>query len=328
MIINIVYVILGVITITIGILAVITFAWPEKNYASDEADYVERGKEKNGINIILIGVILLLALSISGYLFPVQPWKRGNIRVPGSIGGEVLSADSKVGAAGSSIAELLSLQTDAAASNPSERTENLSDSVMSENGDAQAQFERGLSYVMNNPSPEDYANAAAWYGKAAEQGHPEAQNSLGVLYFEGKGVPQDYQKAYELYLASAEQGVPEAQFNLGMMFECGLGVPKDIRRAFELYYQAAVAGYSLAQTYVGDAYRNGAGVDADPNEALSWYYMAAEQGDYGAEFWLGYMYDNGMGVEQNAQIAGMWYGKAAQHAREIAESFTNEMPSA
>ena len=37
----------------------------------------------------------------------------------------------------------------------------------------------------------DYAQAAQWYGKAAEQGNAYAQNQLGNLYQSGLGVAKD-----------------------------------------------------------------------------------------------------------------------------------------
>ena len=39
---------------------------------------------------------------------------------------------------------------------------------------------------------QDYAQAVAWYRKAADQGYAFAQNSLGDMYADGHGVPQDY----------------------------------------------------------------------------------------------------------------------------------------
>jgi len=43
--------------------------------------------------------------------------------------------------------------------------------------------------------PQDYAQAASWYRKAAEQGNDGAQYKLGVLYCYGLGLPQDYTQA-------------------------------------------------------------------------------------------------------------------------------------
>ncbi|MGE0471874.1 MAG: tetratricopeptide repeat protein [Nitrospira sp.] len=63
-------------------------------------------------------------------------------------------------------------------------------------GDAEAQNSLGELYAKGMGMPQDYAQARAWYEKAAAQGHPLAQNNLAELYFAGLGVPQDYVRAY------------------------------------------------------------------------------------------------------------------------------------
>jgi TPR repeat protein len=42
-----------------------------------------------------------------------------------------------------------------------------------------------------------YAQAASWYGLAADQGYADAQINLGVMYNLGRGVPRDYVQAYK-----------------------------------------------------------------------------------------------------------------------------------
>lgn len=44
--------------------------------------------------------------------------------------------------------------------------------------------------------PRDYAEAARWFGKAADAGHTEAQFNLGLMYDNGQGVVQDYVLAH------------------------------------------------------------------------------------------------------------------------------------
>jgi TPR repeat protein len=43
--------------------------------------------------------------------------------------------------------------------------------------------------------PEDHAEAARWYRRAADQGNPDAEFNLGSLYDSGQGVPQDHAEA-------------------------------------------------------------------------------------------------------------------------------------
>ncbi|MBX3303623.1 MAG: sel1 repeat family protein [Nitrospira sp.] len=63
-------------------------------------------------------------------------------------------------------------------------------------GDTEAQNSLGELYAKGRGVPQDYAQARAWYEKAAAQGHPLAQNNLAELYFAGLGGPQDYVRAY------------------------------------------------------------------------------------------------------------------------------------
>ena len=47
-------------------------------------------------------------------------------------------------------------------------------------------------YEQGEGAPQNYAEAAKWYRKAADQGNDTAQESLGSLYEQGQGVPQNY----------------------------------------------------------------------------------------------------------------------------------------
>ncbi|MEQ1668881.1 MAG: tetratricopeptide repeat protein, partial [Sulfuriferula sp.] len=73
------------------------------------------------------------------------------------------------------------------------------------------------------------------------------QYNLGVLYFEGKDVPQDYIEAAKWYGAAADQGDMQAQFNLGLMFYRGIGLPQNYLYAYDLFELAAGQGNERAQ---------------------------------------------------------------------------------
>jgi uncharacterized protein len=47
-------------------------------------------------------------------------------------------------------------------------------------------------YDLGDGVPQDYAEAAFWYRKAADQGYAWAQQNLGFEYGNGQGLPQDY----------------------------------------------------------------------------------------------------------------------------------------
>ncbi|WP_269467350.1 tetratricopeptide repeat protein [Candidatus Thiodictyon syntrophicum] len=59
-----------------------------------------------------------------------------------------------------------------------------------EQGDADAQSKLGWMYLKGQGVPQDYAQAAAWYRKAADQDNADPQYNIGGLYLTGRGVPQ------------------------------------------------------------------------------------------------------------------------------------------
>jgi hypothetical protein len=100
--------------------------------------------------------------------------------------------------------------------------------------------------------PQDYAQAVAWYRKAAEQGDADAQNNLGLRYDKGQGVPQDYAQAVAWFRKAAEQGNALAQNNLGAMYVGGQGVPRLKVVAYALYNLSAAADASAGNKAVSN----------------------------------------------------------------------------
>jgi TPR repeat protein len=68
----------------------------------------------------------------------------------------------------------------------------------------------GSTYEKGRGVPQDYAQAAAWYRKAADTGDADAQFSVALMYEKGEGVPQDYAQAHLWYNLSASRA-PEAK---------------------------------------------------------------------------------------------------------------------
>ena len=79
-------------------------------------------------------------------------------------------------------------------------------------------------YANGQGVPQDYAQAAVWYRKAAEQGDADAQTIVGVMYVNGHGVSQDYAQALIWYRKAADQGNGRAQLGLGLMYANGHGL--------------------------------------------------------------------------------------------------------
>ncbi len=84
---------------------------------------------------------------------------------------------------------------------------------LAEAGDAASQFDVGAMYDNGLGVPEDRAEAARWYLRAARQGDQTAMFNLGVMYEDGVGVGKDPVQAYVYYSLCVEQGPPYAARN-------------------------------------------------------------------------------------------------------------------
>ena len=90
--------------------------------------------------------------------------------------------------------------------------------IENDDGDANMQYNLGVSYSQRYGGPQDYAEAARWYRKAAGQGHMGALYNLGMMLEDGSGMTQSYTDAARLYLEAAKQGAPTAQRNLARLY--------------------------------------------------------------------------------------------------------------
>jgi hypothetical protein len=175
-----------------------------------------------------------------------------------------------------------------------------------EQGHVIAQSNLGVMYANGWGVPEDLVEAGRWFRMAAEQGNAMAQGLLGGMYVLGQGVPQNYAEAVRWYRTAADQGNADAQFNLGMMYARGVGVPQNYAEAGRWFRMAADQGEADAQTNLGQLYARGEGVPQNYAEAVRWFRMAADQGEALAQFNLGMMYARGVGVPQDDVQAYMW----------------------
>ena len=115
------------------------------------------------------------------------------------------------------------------------------------NGNARDQYLLGLMYERGYGLPQDYTQAAHWYGEAARQGHAQAELSLGNLYDKGLGVPQSYETAYRWYRQAAQAGNGQAMYFVGSMLYNGDGIAADREQAASWFQRSMAAGFAPAK---------------------------------------------------------------------------------
>jgi len=102
-------------------------------------------------------------------------------------------------------------------------------------------------YDANKKAHENWEKAYLnWIEKAAENGNAEAQFEVGITYLNGTSyMPSNYATAFRLLTSAAEQGHAGAQYELGMMFYKGKGPQKNDAEALKWLQLAARNGYPI-----------------------------------------------------------------------------------
>ncbi len=165
-------------------------------------------------------------------------------------------------------------------------------------GDAEAEFQLGMSYGGLNAPVHDPRKSEFWLKKAAEQGAIDAQVMLGDLYRQGEGVPKDLTEAVKWYRLAADRGDQMAEFELARMYFEGWGVPRDVGQAIAWERKAADQEGPLrtvAELSMATAYFKGVGVPQDYGEAARWFRRAAEHGSPTAYLTLAQLDEKGLG---------------------------------
>ena len=107
---------------------------------------------------------------------------------------------------------------------------------------------------------------------------PKLKLLWGELYEAGQGVPQDDAEAAKSYRRAADQGNATGQYSLAVLYVMGRGVPQNNVEALKWYHLAADQGDELAQYNLGMRYHRGVGVKPEPVEAYQWLSLAAAKG--------------------------------------------------
>lgn len=147
-------------------------------------------------------------------------------------------------------------------------------------GDAKAQYQLSMRYLMGDGVEEDIEQAMNWMRKAAEQGHANAQFSLGGLYHEGELVQPDSKKALYWYGKAIAQGHGKAMAYTGWMFMVGAnaGLRESAQRAAYFYQQGIEINNPEAMYFFADLYASGALGAVDLIKQRQYYEQAAYLG--------------------------------------------------
>jgi localization factor PodJL len=147
---------------------------------------------------------------------------------------------------------------------------------------------------------------------AAAKGDPAAEYEIAQRYAEGRGLPQNLAEAADWFDRAAKQGLAPAQFRLGGFYEKGFGVKKDLDAARRLYSAAADAGNAKAMHNLAVLYAEGIDGKPDYQNAAKWFRKAADYGLADSQYNLGILYGRGIGMEPNLAEAYKWFTLAAR----------------
>jgi localization factor PodJL len=128
-------------------------------------------------------------------------------------------------------------------------------------------------------TPQNLAEAAVWFGRAAKQGLVPAQFRLGGLYEKGLGVKKNLELARRLYTSAAEAGNAKAMHNLAVLYAEGMDGKPDYQTAAKWFRKAANGGVIDSQYNLAILYARGIGVETNMAEAYKWLTLAAREGD-------------------------------------------------
>ena len=146
-------------------------------------------------------------------------------------------------------------------------------------GDPAAEYEMAQRYAEGHGVPQNPAEAADWFERAAKHGLAPAQFRLGALYEKGIGVKKNLESARRLYVAAAEAGNAKAMHNLAVLYAEGIDGKPDYQSAARWFRKAADHGIIDSQYNLAVLYARGIGVEANFGEAYKWFVLAAREGD-------------------------------------------------
>ncbi|MFN4275109.1 MAG: tetratricopeptide repeat protein [Ferrovibrio sp.] len=138
-------------------------------------------------------------------------------------------------------------------------------------GDAEAAEHLALLYETGSGLRRNEAEAAYWYGRAAQAGRRQSQYAYAQFLENGTGISKDEKSALHWYLAAASQGHTGAAVNIAAMLATGRGTTVDRLSGYRLLLWAkAQRGQESRQPQVDAALEAvGAGLRASDRKAAT-----------------------------------------------------------
>jgi len=155
-------------------------------------------------------------------------------------------------------------------------------------GDARGAFLAGQLYAAGEGAPQNDAQAATYYDRAAAGGYGPAAGALEKLKTRDSRIA-----AFDTrYAAKAATG--DAAAMLAYANACLAGDPLryDAAKGAEWAGKAAEAGSAEAQSLMGELSVRGLGVPSDLDRAVAWLIKAAEGGRHERDYYLVSLHDN------------------------------------
>ena len=165
----------------------------------------------------------------------------------------------------------------------------------------------------------NYAEALKIYTDLAMNGNLEAYYILGESYLRGNFTVKDYNLAFTWFKRGANLGHSLCMYKLSECYRYEIGVNQDDKEYIKWLKKSAHSGCDLACYELSFSYLYGYGVDIDKELAFHYCLMAANMGNDNAMFKLGnYFYSLGVGVKQDDFLMRKWIWDAAVASNEDA----------
>ncbi len=114
-------------------------------------------------------------------------------------------------------------------------------------GDALAQHELGLRYLLGDGIPSDTVKAIYWIKKAAENNLTAAKYNLGIMLINGIGIKWNPFLAFKYFRSAAREGMLQAQYVLGILYTDNLIVKRDWNLAYYWIKKSADGDFKSAK---------------------------------------------------------------------------------